>query len=77
MSGIGENKGSAGRDGAYDRKDARNAIRKRGARPLIPPPRNAKFKRGDGLERDQALLEIADFGGSVEGRSLWGKFDWV
>jgi hypothetical protein len=36
-------------DGAYNRKDARNAIRKRGAQPLIPPPRNAQFKGGDGL----------------------------
>jgi len=60
-------------DGAYDRKDARNAIRKRGAQPLIPPPRNAKFKSGDGLERDLAMLEIAGLGGSIEGRSLWGK----
>jgi hypothetical protein len=60
-------------DGAYDRTNARNAIRKRGALPLIPPPKNAQFKGGNGLERDQSVLEIAGFGGELAGRSLWGK----
>lgn len=59
-------------DGAYDRKQAREAIRERKAEPLIPPPKNARY-RNDESERDKAILEILGLGGDKEARTLWGK----
>lgn len=59
-------------DGAYDRQNARGEIKRRGAKPIIPPPRNAKYKGVDD-ERDRAILEILGLGGDKEARSLWGK----
>lgn len=59
-------------DGAYDRQSARDEIKSRGAHPLIPPPKNAKYKSIDD-ERDRAILEILGLGGDKEARSLWGK----
>jgi hypothetical protein len=59
-------------DGAYDHASARNAIRRRGSKAFIPPPKNASYKRTDG-ERDTALCIIEGLGGGKEGRSLWGK----
>ena len=44
-------------DGGYDKKSARQAIAKRKAGSLIPTPKNGRYK-GDGSERDKALLEI-------------------
>lgn len=59
-------------DGAYDREEVRRMIRERGCHPLIPPPKNARFKH-DGEERDEALKVIKGFGGDKQARSLWGK----
>ena len=59
-------------DGAYDRTQARNAIKNRNACALIPPPRNARY-RGTGSQRDQAVPDISSLGGDLAGRSLWGK----
>lgn len=59
-------------DGGYDRKEAREEIRKKKAKALIPPPKNAKYK-GTKNERDTAILEIQGLGNNREGRSLWGK----
>jgi Transposase DDE domain len=59
-------------DGAYDGKDARGAIFEKGARSLIPPPKNARYKGLDD-ERDDALLIIRGLGGGKRGRALWGK----
>jgi hypothetical protein len=59
-------------DGGYDKKQSREAIRKRKARQLIPPPQNARYK-GNNDERDMAILEILGLGNNREGRSLWGK----
>lgn len=44
-------------DGAYDDKEVRALIRRKGGRALIPPPINAVCHASD-LERDQAVLTI-------------------
>lgn len=59
-------------DGGYDRSEARDEIRKKKAKALIPPPKNARYKSSES-ERDKAILEIQGFGNNREGRSLWGK----
>jgi len=59
-------------DGGYDRKTARKAIKDRGANPLVPPPRNARYRNSND-ERDRAILEIAGLGNDRKARSLWGK----
>jgi hypothetical protein len=59
-------------DGAYDHAPARNAIRRRGSKALIPPPKNASYKWTNS-DRDKAICIIEGFGGGKEGRSLWGK----
>jgi len=59
-------------DGVYDKKSAREAIAKRKAGSLIPPPKNGRYK-GDGSERDKALLEIRGLGGDKHAKSIWGK----
>lgn len=59
-------------DGAYDRETSRNSIEERGAKALIPPPKNARF-RGDGGERDEALKVIRGLGGDRQAKSIWGK----
>lgn len=58
-------------DGAYDKQACRNHIKVRGAKPIIPPPRNARL-RNEG-ERDDAVLEIMGLGNDEQARSLWGK----
>lgn len=57
-------------DGAYD--GARMQIELRGAKAIIPPPRNARFKK-NGSSRDQSILEIFKLGGDEIARSVWGK----
>ena len=42
-------------DGAYD--GARKEIERRGAKAIVPPPRNARFKKNGG-SRDQSILQI-------------------
>jgi Transposase DDE domain len=59
-------------DGAYDCAPARSAIGKRGSKALIPPPKNASYKRTES-DRDKAISIIEGLGGGREGRSLWGK----
>jgi hypothetical protein len=59
-------------DGAYDGKKSREAIRKRNAQALIPPPKNARY-RGTNSERDQAIAVIRGLGGDKEAKSIWGK----
>jgi hypothetical protein len=59
-------------DGAYDRQEVRRLIKERGCQPLIPPPKNARFKH-NGEERDEALKIIKGLGGDKQARSLWGK----
>jgi len=59
-------------DGAYDGKHVREAIRKRKAYALIPPPKTAVCKGGD-LNRDQAVMDIRNLGGDLTARSIWGK----
>jgi hypothetical protein len=59
-------------DGAYDHASARSAIRRRGSKALIPPPKNARYKQTND-DRDEALCIIEALGGGKEGRSLWGK----
>lgn len=58
-------------DGAYDH--ARNIIKRKGASQLIPPPRNARYK-GDGSERDRAILDIHLLGNDDIARSIWAKY---
>jgi hypothetical protein len=59
-------------DGAYDRKCVRNTTKKRGARLLTPPPRNARI-HGIYPDRDTAISIIGGLGGDKVARSLWGK----
>ena len=59
-------------DGAYDKRQAREAIKQKGATPLVIPPRNAKY-RGLEDERDRAVLDIKMFGGDELARSIWRK----
>lgn len=58
-------------DGAYDRTQSREAIRKKKAQALIPPPKNARIKGS--TERDLSILEIQGLGGDEEARSIWRK----
>ena len=57
-------------DGAYDGE--RKEFEKRGIKGLVPPSRNAKYRKSDN-ERDRAILEIQGLGGGERARSLWGK----
>lgn len=59
-------------DGAYDRSSAREAIRERGSKALVPPPKNACYRQTND-DRDEALCIIEGLGGGKEGRSLWGR----
>jgi len=59
-------------DGAYDKANARNEIRKIKAQEIIPPPRNAKY-HGKNDARDRAVLEILGLGNDKLARSIWGK----
>ena len=59
-------------DGAYDGKECRQAIHRKKARALIPPPKNARvWGRDPG--RDEATRIIRGFGGDKQAKSLWGK----
>jgi len=59
-------------DGAYDRSSCREAIKNRGGRALIPPPRNGRV-RGKDADRDDAIRLIKGLGNDKMARSLWGK----
>jgi hypothetical protein len=59
-------------DGAYDGKDSREEIRKRKAKALIPPPRNARL-HGKNLDRDDSILIIRGLGNDKVAKSIWGK----
>ncbi len=59
-------------DGAYDDRDVRDLIRKKGGKGLIPPPSNAVC-HGTDLERDEAIKVIRAFGGDKVAKSIWGK----
>lgn len=59
-------------DGAYDRSSSREVIKKRKAKALIPPPKNARY-RGADSERDMAIAAIRGLGGDKEARSVWAK----
>lgn len=59
-------------DGAYDRIDSQEAIRKKKSQGLIPPPKHARYKGNDD-ERDEAIKIIRGLGGDKRAKSLWGK----
>ncbi len=59
-------------DGAYDDRDIRELIRKKGGKSLIPPPSNAVC-HGTDLDRDEAIKVIRAFGGGKIAKSIWGK----
>jgi len=59
-------------DGAYDKKSGRDAVKSVCAKELIPPPRNARYRKTDS-DRDQAIAAIRGLGGDLEARSIWGK----
>lgn len=59
-------------DGAYDKKSGRDAVKWVLAKELIPPPKNARYRRTDS-DRDQAIAAIRGLGGDMEARSIWGK----
>ena len=64
-------------DGAYDSIGLRRKIHSKGAKPKIPPPRNAVVNREASdeaaLERNQAIQAIKGLGGDDSARSLWKK----
>lgn len=59
-------------DGAYDDRDVRDLVRRKGGKCLIPPPSNAVC-HGTDLERDGAIKVIRVFGGDKIAKSIWGK----
>jgi hypothetical protein len=64
---------TVGADGAYDTWDVYDAITDRGARPVVPPQRNAKIKKhgncsGPPLPRDEAIRYIRS-----HGRKKWKR----
>lgn len=59
-------------DGAYDSREIRELIKRKGGRALIPPPKNGVCN-GEDKDRDRALLDIRIFGGDKIARSIWGK----
>jgi hypothetical protein len=64
---------TVGADGAYDTWDVYDAITDRGARPVIPPQKNAKIKKhgncsGPPLPRDEAIRYIRG-----HGRKKWKR----
>lgn len=59
-------------DGAYDGKQTRQTIKRRGATALIPPPKNGRV-RGKDPNRDDAIRLIRGLGGDKIARSIWGK----
>ncbi len=59
-------------DGAYDDRDVRDLVRRKGGKCLIPPPSNAVC-HGTDLERDEAIKVIRAFGGDKIAKSIWGK----
>lgn len=63
-------------DGAYDRQKCYEANFKHGSSPIIPPQRNARYRkdRQEHLEaRNKAILEIRGLGGDNNARKLWKK----
>ena len=62
-------------DGAYDGIGFRREIEKKGAEPIIPPPRGATIHPGTEdnalKKRDDAVCEIQGLGGTDEARRLW------
>lgn len=59
-------------DGAYDDRDVRDWIRKKGGTSLIPPPSNGVC-HGTDRERDDAIKVIRAFGGDKAAKAIWGK----
>ena len=59
-------------EGAYDTKQCREAIAKKGARALIPPRKNGRKLPGM-EERNRAISERKGLGSDQVGLSLWGK----
>jgi len=59
-------------DGAYDDREVRDLIRRKGGKVLIPTPSNAVC-HGTDLERDDAIKVIQAFGGDKIAKSIWGK----
>jgi hypothetical protein len=60
-------------DGSYDGQEVRNAIRRKGGRALVPPPKHAVC-HGDDPDRDRAILDIRALGGDKIAKSIWGKY---
>lgn len=61
-------------DGAYDRAACYQANFKHGSKPIIPPQRNARYRRNAPdhyQERNHSVLEIRGLGGDDEARRLW------
>ena len=65
-------------DGAYDSHGMREKVAGKGAKPMIPPPRNAVL--GDladeaTQERNAAISAIMGLGGDDNARALWKKLE--
>jgi len=59
-------------DGAYDDRDIRELIRKKGGKAIIPPPSNA-ICHGADLDRNRDILTIRSLGGGKIAKSIWSK----
>jgi len=55
-----------------NRSGSREVIKKRKAKALIPPPRNARY-RGTSSERDQAIAAIRGLSGDKKAKSIWAR----
>jgi len=63
-------------DGAYDTRKCHQAIRKRGAKPVIPPRKTARIEPSptkDWHERNEAAKLIQYLGGDPVAKGIWKK----
>lgn len=80
LNTIEENIGGVYADGAYDRKEVREACVRRGAKQIIPPPKNAIIRSSKKdeppelwNERNAAIELIQRYEDIEEGRAAWKK----
>lgn len=62
-------------DGAYDKRECYESIRRIGANPIIPPQHNARMQKKlinpAKMPRDQAIAKIKLYGNNEEARKQW------
>lgn len=76
LSSIDRKVGNVLGDGAYDGAAFRRVAYDIGANCIVPPPKNARYKKAEGgweRKRDEVLAAIEGLGGGEKGRKLWKK----